>query len=57
MYLASRLNFLLVQTNIALDPQAEQRHRDWAEREIDEALTILPTPRQLTAVLDLTRAR
>jgi len=57
MYLASRLNFLLVQTNVALDPQAEQRHRDWAEREIDEALTILPTPRQLTAVLELTRTR
>ena len=57
MFLASRLNFLLAQTNIALDPQAEQRHRDWAEREIDEALTVLPTPRQLTAVLELTHAR
>jgi hypothetical protein len=56
MLLASRLNFLLLQTNIALDPQTEQRHHHWAEREIDEALTILPTPQQLTAVLTLTRA-
>jgi Ser/Thr protein kinase RdoA (MazF antagonist) len=55
MLLASRLNFLLAQTRIALDPQAEPRHRRWAEREIDEALHILPTPRQLAAVLELTR--
>jgi Ser/Thr protein kinase RdoA (MazF antagonist) len=50
MLLASRLNFLLTQTTIALDPRTEQQHREWAEREIDEALTILPTPRELTAV-------
>ena len=55
MLLATRLNFLLLQTRIALDPRAEQRHRDWAEREIDEALHILPTPRQLADVLELTR--
>ncbi|MFI6741722.1 phosphotransferase enzyme family protein [Nonomuraea sp. NPDC050451] len=54
MLLASRLNFLLVQTRIALDPTAEPRHREWAEREIDEALRILPTPRQLADVLALT---
>ena len=51
MLLACRLNFLLVQARVALDPRAEPRHREWAEREIDEALTILPTPRQLADVL------
>ena len=56
MLLASRLNFLLLQTRVSLDPRAERRHRDWAEREIDEALRILPTPRQLADVLQLTRA-
>jgi len=55
MLLAGRLNFLLIQARVALDPQAEQRHREWAEREIDEALRILPTPRQLADVLELTR--
>jgi Ser/Thr protein kinase RdoA (MazF antagonist) len=56
MLLASRLNFLLVQLGVAVNPQAEQRHREWAEREIDEALRILPTPRQLADVLKLTRS-
>jgi Ser/Thr protein kinase RdoA (MazF antagonist) len=56
MLLACRLNFLLVQARVAIDPRAEQRHREWAEREIDEALRILPTPRQLADVLALTRA-
>ena len=56
MLLASRLNFLLLEVGIAIDPRAEPRHRQWAEREIDEALHILPTPRQLTDVLELTRA-
>ena len=51
MLIASRLNFLLVQARVALDPEAEPRHREWAEREIDEALTILPTPKQLATVL------
>ena len=51
------VRFLLVQAGIAIDPRAEPRHREWAEREIDEALRILPTPRQLADVLDLTRAR
>jgi Ser/Thr protein kinase RdoA (MazF antagonist) len=55
MLLACRLNFLLVQTAVAIDPGAEPRHREWAEREIDEALRILPTPRQLAEVLELTR--
>jgi Ser/Thr protein kinase RdoA (MazF antagonist) len=53
MLVASRLNFLRVQARVALDPRAEPRHREWAEREIDEALRILPTPRQLTDVLEL----
>lgn len=57
MLLAGRLNFLLRQTRVVLDPGAERRHRDWAEREIDEALRILPTPRQLADVLALTAAR
>ncbi|MGN9837286.1 phosphotransferase enzyme family protein [Nonomuraea sp. H19] len=57
MLIASRLNFLLVQARVALDPRAERRHREWAEHEIDEALRILPTPRQLADVLALTRAR
>jgi Ser/Thr protein kinase RdoA (MazF antagonist) len=52
MLIATRLNFLLLQTSIALDPRAEPRHREWAEREIDEALRILPTPGQLAEVLD-----
>jgi Ser/Thr protein kinase RdoA (MazF antagonist) len=56
MLLACRLNFLLVQAGVALDPRAEPRHREWAEREIDEALRILPTPRQLADVLALTRS-
>jgi Ser/Thr protein kinase RdoA (MazF antagonist) len=56
MLLASRLNFLLVQARVAIDAAAEPRHREWAEREIDEALRILPTPRQLADVLELTRA-
>ncbi|WP_327001591.1 phosphotransferase [Dactylosporangium sp. NBC_01737] len=49
--LASRLNFLLVQLRIAVDPATEPRHRAWADREIDEGLRILPTARQLTDVL------
>ncbi|MFC5823922.1 phosphotransferase enzyme family protein [Nonomuraea insulae] len=53
MLVASRLNFLLVQTRVAVDPRAEPRHRAWAEREIDEVLRIMPTPRQLAEVLEL----
>lgn len=56
MLIASRLNFLLVQVRVARDPHAEQRHRDWAESEIDEALRIMPTAQHLAAVLALTRA-
>ncbi|HEX6870825.1 MAG TPA: phosphotransferase [Micromonosporaceae bacterium] len=55
MLLAGRLNFLLRQTRIAIDPRAEARHREWAELEIDEGLRILPTPRQLADVLTLIR--
>ncbi|RVX38669.1 Ser/Thr protein kinase RdoA (MazF antagonist) [Nonomuraea polychroma] len=54
MLVASRVNFLLVQSRVAIDPEAEPRHREWAEREIDEALRILPTPRQLADVLEMT---
>ena len=34
---------------------SEHRHREWAEREIDELLHIMPTPRQLADVLAVTR--
>ncbi|MGI5282261.1 phosphotransferase enzyme family protein [Nonomuraea polychroma] len=53
MLVASRVNFLLVQSRVAIAPEAEPRHREWAEREIDEALRILPTPRQLADVLEM----
>ena len=55
MLVACRLNFLRVQVGAAVDPRTEQRHRDWAEREIEEALRILPTPRLLAEVLDTVR--
>jgi len=56
MLIAVRLNFLRLQTGIAIDPRAKPRDREWAEREIDESLRILPTPRQLADVLELTRS-
>ncbi|SEG87800.1 Ser/Thr protein kinase RdoA involved in Cpx stress response, MazF antagonist [Nonomuraea solani] len=55
MALATRVNFLLVQSRVAIDPEAEPRHREWAEREMDEMLPILPTVRHLADVLELTR--
>jgi len=54
MLLACRLNFLLVQARVALDPDAAPADRAWAEREIDESLRLLPTAAQLTEVLALT---
>lgn len=51
MLIAVRLNFLLLQSRIAIDPATEPRHREWAEREVDEALRILPRPEDLTDVL------
>jgi len=45
MLLAHRLNFLLDRARLALDPRTVPRHREWAEREIDELLRIMPTPR------------
>ena len=56
MLLAHRLNFLLDQARLALDPRTEPRHREWAEREVDESLRIMPSPRQLADVLAVTRA-
>jgi Ser/Thr protein kinase RdoA (MazF antagonist) len=56
MVLAARLNFLRVQLEAYLDEQIDQQHRDWAAQEIDEALRILPTPEQLTEVLDVIEA-
>ncbi|NUT33080.1 MAG: phosphotransferase [Hamadaea sp.] len=51
MLVAVRLNFLLLQSRIALDPETEPQHREWAEREVEEAQRILPTPRHFTDVL------
>jgi Ser/Thr protein kinase RdoA (MazF antagonist) len=55
LVIASRLNFLVKQVRIALDPQAEQRHRDWAVAEIEQALAILPTPATFEQVLAIAR--
>jgi len=55
MLLAHRLNFLLDRARLALDPRTVPRHREWAEREIDELLRIMPTPRQFADVLAVTR--
>jgi Ser/Thr protein kinase RdoA (MazF antagonist) len=51
--IASRLNFLHRQVGTALDPTAHRRHRDWAVREIEEALRILPTPTVLARLVEL----
>lgn len=56
MLVASRLNFLRAQLDVAIDHQARAEHRAWAETEIDEALRILPTPGQLADVLGLVSA-
>ncbi|NUW42097.1 phosphotransferase enzyme family protein [Nonomuraea rhodomycinica] len=57
MLVASRLNFLLLQAGVALDPEAEPRHRAWAEREIDEMSRLLPDPRWLAEALELLGGR
>ena len=53
MLLATRINFFLLQTRIAIDPRTDPRTRERAEHEIDEALRILPTPQQLTDALNM----
>jgi hypothetical protein len=55
--IASRLNFLRRQVGIALDAAVQERHRDWAVREIDEALRILPTPTVFAQLIDVDAAR
>lgn len=55
LVIASRLNFLIKQVRIALDRQAEPQHREWAVREIEEALSILPTPATFEHVLAIGR--
>jgi len=55
MLLAHRLNVLLDRARLALDPRTEPRHREWAEREIDAMLRIMPTPRQLATSPKLLR--
>jgi Ser/Thr protein kinase RdoA (MazF antagonist) len=57
MLVAIRLNFLVLQARLSLDPATEPRHREWAQREVDDTLRILPRPRHLADVLELTRAR
>lgn len=56
MLIATRLNFLNRQREIARDPRSDGRNREWAEREIAEGLRIMPTPGQLAAVLAMARA-
>jgi Ser/Thr protein kinase RdoA (MazF antagonist) len=51
MLLASRLNYLLSQVQRVLDPKTPRRHREWAQQELELALHILPTERQLIDVL------
>jgi len=51
MLLAARLNFLLVQLRVALDPAAATEDLAWANREIEEGLHLLPGEDQLDAVL------
>ena len=53
LLIAARLNFLNRQIGIALDHTVDSEHRAWALKEIDEALTILPTPESFAEVLDL----
>ncbi len=55
MLLASRLNFVLAQARLALDTDAEPRHRQWARYEVDVMRHIMPTMRQLTDVLAVAR--
>jgi len=47
MLIATRLNFLRRQRALLSDP----RHREWARREIAEAVRIMPTPHYLACVL------
>jgi Ser/Thr protein kinase RdoA (MazF antagonist) len=54
--IASRLNFLRRQVGIALDAAVEERHRDWAGREIDEGLRILPTPAVFAQLIEVDAA-
>lgn len=55
MLLAARLNFLLSQARLASDPETERAQQEWAEREVNEGLHLLPTLQQLTNVLAVTR--
>jgi Ser/Thr protein kinase RdoA (MazF antagonist) len=55
MLVASRLNFVLGVVRLALDPQAQPRHREWAEHEADGALHLIPTHAQVSDVLAATR--
>jgi thiamine kinase-like enzyme len=57
MLVATRLNFLILQARIALDPRCDTRDREWAEREVEEMLPLVPTPRQLADVLSLVGGR
>jgi Ser/Thr protein kinase RdoA (MazF antagonist) len=52
MLIATQLNFLQRQVEVALDPAALTRDRDWAALEIDESLRTMPTPELLGSVLE-----
>ena len=55
LVIASRLNFLHEQVQIALDTRSERQHREWAIGEIEEALMILPTTATFEQVLAIAR--
>jgi Ser/Thr protein kinase RdoA (MazF antagonist) len=57
MLIATRLNFVSLQAHIAADPRSAPRDREWAEREVEEMLPLVPTPRQLADVLSLVGGR
>jgi Ser/Thr protein kinase RdoA (MazF antagonist) len=56
MLLAARLNFVLSQARLAMDPQVDARHRATAEREIEMMLSLWPTRTQLDQVLAICRS-
>lgn len=55
MLVAHRLNFLLSQARIALDPRSEPRRRAWAEQEVEMMLGLMPSAEQLGEVLAICR--
>lgn len=56
MLLAGRLNFVLTQAELVLDPGTEPTCLDYAQQEIDAMLRLMPTPRQVSDVLAVARS-